>query len=198
MQYTRRDWRNRNKIKTPYGAQWLTVPVVSKGKYFQSIRDTEINGAEWASLHWKSLELNYRRAPFFSEVSELIRPLYSNKTYAYLSEFNRLLITAICSYLNINTTFSCSWDYHLVEGKSERLANLCVQAGGTEYISGPAAKNYIDIKIFDELGIKMTWFEYENYPIYPQLWGEFMHEVTILDLLFNCGKNAHHYMKLTR
>ena len=111
MQYTRRDWRNRNKIKTPQGVQWLTVPVVSKGKYFQSIRSTEINGSEWALSHWKALELNYRRAPFFPEISEWIKPLYINKDHTHISELNRLFITEICKYLNINTLITCSWDY---------------------------------------------------------------------------------------
>lgn len=198
VQYTRRDWRNRNMIKTPQGAKWLTVPVVSKGKYFQSIRETKINGSEWALLHWKALELNYRRSPYFSEVSEWIKPFYSDKQFSYLSDMNRLFISEICKYLNINTNISCSWDYNLVEGRTERLADLCAQACADEYLSGPAAKGYIDEKIFMDMGIKLGYFEYEGYPEYPQLWGDFIHGVTILDLLFNCGKDAAHYMKQVR
>lgn len=197
MQYTRRDWRNRNKIKTPQGLQWLTVPVISKGKYIQSIRSTEINGSNWALSHWKALELNYRRAPFFPEISEWIKPLYINKVHTNISDLNRLFITEICKYLNIHTLITCSWDYDLVDGRTERLANLCAQAGGNVYISGPAARNYIDEKIFMDLGISLSWFEYDGYPAYQQLWGEFSHAVSILDLLFNCGKDAPLYMKHT-
>jgi WbqC-like protein family len=195
MQYTRRDWRNRNQIKTPQGVQWLTVPVQVKGKYDQKIKDTEIDGLDWASTHWKALAQNYRRAPHFSEIATWLEPLYLTKSYTHISQLNREFIVAICHYLDINTIISNSWDYTLIDGKTERLADLCAQAGGAEYISGPAAKDYVEEHIFTELDIKLTWFDYSCYPEYPQLWGEFTHGVTILDLLFNCGKDAHRYMR---
>ncbi|MDX2477976.1 MAG: WbqC family protein [Gammaproteobacteria bacterium] len=198
MQYTRRDWRNRNKIKTPDGVQWLTVPVKAKGKYLQKIRDTEIDGTDWASVHWQSLVQNYRRAPYFDEIAGWLEPLCLTESYTHISQLNRRFIQAICDYLGIRTIISNSWDYNLLDGKTERLADLCVQAGGVEYISGPAAKGYIEESKFSDLGIKMTWFDYNDYPEYPQLWGEFTHGVTILDLLFNCGKNAPHYMRYVR
>jgi hypothetical protein len=198
MQYTRRDWRNRNRIKTPQGVQWLTVPVQVKGKYHQKIKETLIDGSKWALVHWKSLTKNYRRAPYFDEVASLLEPLYLAESYTHLSPLNRRLIEAVCDYLGIKTVISNSWDYTLFDGKMERLAGLCNQAGGTEYISGPAAKDYIDENVFTEQGIKLTWFEYSGYPEYPQLWGEFTHEVTILDLLFNRGKNAPRYMRYVR
>lgn len=195
MQYTRRDWRNRNQIKTPQGAQWLTIPVLVKGKYHQKIRETEVDGLDWAKTHWKSLALNYRNAPYFNEIAEWLEPLYFPGSYRNLSQLNRCFIEAVCSYLGINTLISNSWDYCLKDGKSERLADLCLQAGGAEYISGPSAKNYIDESIFSESNIKLTWFDYEGYPEYPQLWGDFTHGVTIVDLLFNCGKDARRYMR---
>lgn len=195
MQYTRRDWRNRNQIKTPQGVQWLTVPVLVKGKYHQKIRETEIDGSEWAAAHWKSLVQNYRRALHFEEVAAWLEPLYLRDSYLHVSHLNRKFIEAICNYLGIRTRITNSWDYQLVEGKTERLASLCVQAGGTEYISGPAAKGYVDEKVFLDLGIELTWFDYSGYQIYPQLWGEFTHGVTILDLLFNCGKDSPLYMR---
>lgn len=198
MQYTRRDWRNRNKIKTPQGPVWLTVPVKVKGQYFQKIRDTEIDGAAWAATHWKSLAQHYARAPHFKEIREWLEPLYMERTYSHLSVLNRTLLEAVCRYLGIGTRISNSWDYTLVDGKTERLADLCRQAGGTEYISGPAAKDYIDEQIFTDSGIKLTWFDYEGYPEYPQLWGEFTHFVSILDLLFNCGKDSPRYMRYVR
>lgn len=198
MQYTRRDWRNRNQIKTPQGLQWLTVPVRVKGKYEQKIKDTEIDGLDWAQLHWKSLSQNYRRSPYFDEISELIEPLYMAKTYTYISQLNRSFIEAICNYLGIRTVISNSWDYALVDGKTERLADICRQAGGTEYISGPAAKDYVDADVFLDMDIKLTWFDYTGYEEYHQLWGEFTHGVTILDLLFNCGRDARRYMRYVR
>ncbi|MCI5222367.1 MAG: hypothetical protein D3924_06775 [Candidatus Electrothrix sp. AR4] len=195
MQYTRRDWRNRNQIKTPQGVQWLTVPVVVKGKYHQKIRETEIDGSSWGTAHWKALTCNYRRAPHFSEIAEWLEPLYMDESYSHVSQLNRRFIKAVCCYLGIRTPIANSWDYDLLDGKTERLADLCFQAGADEYISGPAAKNYIDERIFYEIGIKLTWFDYEGYLEYPQLWGDFTHGVTILDMLFNCGKEAHRYMR---
>jgi hypothetical protein len=198
MQYTRRDWRNRNQIKTPQGVQWLTVPVRVKGKYHQTVRETEIDGTEWAQSHWKALVQNYRRAPHFEEISTWLEPYFLNAAYTHLSILNRMLIEAICGYINISTKISNSWDYVLQPGKTERLASLCEQAGGTEYVSGPAARDYIEPDLFAERGIALTWFDYSGYPEYPQLWGEFTHGVTILDLLFNCGKDAPLFMKHIR
>lgn len=195
MQFTRRDWRNRNQIKTPQGVQWLTVPVLVKGKYHQKICKTEIESADWAATHWKALVQNYRRAPHFSEIASWLEPLYLEQSFTHISQLNRHFIEAICNYLEIKTIITNSCDYTLLDGRSERLADLCVQAGGTEYISGPAAKDYIDEKVFSDLGIKLTWFDYAGYPPYSQLWGEFTHGVTILDLLFNCGKDSPRYMR---
>lgn len=196
-QYTRRDWRNRNQIKTPQGVQWLSVPVVVKGKFLQSIRETEIDGELWAVTHWKSLLLNYRKARYFDEVAAWLEPLYLNASYGYLSQLNRSFIEAVSHYLEIKTRITNSWDYVLAEGRSARLASLCAQAGGNEYVSGPSARNYLEAHFFAECGIKITWFDYSGYPEYPQQWGEFEHSVTILDLLFNCGKNAPQLMKHT-
>ena len=195
VQYTRRDWRNRNQIKTPSGLQWLTVPVEVKGKYSQKIRDTEIHGTEWAASHWKSLWQNYRRAECFAEVAAWVEPLYLGETYSHLSQLNRKFIEAICRYLEIQTRITDSCDYRLPEGKTERLASLCAQAGGDEYISGPRAKDYVDEGVFEAMGIKLTWFDYEGYPPYPQQWGEFTHFVSVLDLLFNCGRQSRHYLR---
>ncbi len=195
MQYTRRDWRNRNQIKTPQGVQWLTIPVQVKGNYYQTIRETVIDGTNWASVHWKTLTQNYRRSPYFQEIAAWLEPMYLQNVYCHLSELNRQFIEAVCRYLDIRTRICNSWDFTLIEGKTERLANLCLQAGGNEYISGPSARNYVDERVFSESGIKLTWFDYSNYPEYPQLWGEFTHGVSILDLLFNCGKDARRYMR---
>lgn len=198
MQYTRRDWRNRNQIKTPQGVQWITIPVLVKGKYHQKICETEIEDMDWANTHWKALSLNYVRAPFFAEVASWLKPLYLEENLTHLSQLNRRFIEAICAYLGIQTAITNSSDYSLLDGRTERLADLCVQAGGTEYISGPAARDYVDEKVFLDRRLKLTWFDYSGYPQYPQLWGEFVHGVTILDLLFNCGDKAPRFMRYVR
>ncbi|NRB39888.1 MAG: WbqC family protein [Pseudomonadales bacterium] len=195
MQYTKNDWRNRNQVKTPNGVEWISIPV---GKAIsRRIRDVELSNSVWQKKHWRTLEMSYRRSPYFNDVAEWLSPLYLSIAYTSLSQVNRLFLEAICSYLGINTVISNSWDYQLIEGKSERLADLCLQAGASEYISGPAARAYLDKQAFEAVGIELSWFEYSDYPEYPQLWGEFSHGVTILDLLFNCGKDANQYMKYT-
>jgi len=193
MQYTKNDWRNRNRIKTPKGLEWLTVPAGQD--ISRRIRDVEISDHRWQIKHWKSLTSNYRKSPYFREISEWLEPLYLAKQHRNLSHLNCEFIEAICNYLDIQTKISRSWDYILTEGKSERLVDLCVQAGANEYISGPAAKNYLEKPIFSERDIRITWIDYSDYPEYPQLWGEFSHEVSILDLLFNCGEHSKNHMK---
>ncbi|MDR9849742.1 WbqC family protein [Herbaspirillum huttiense] len=195
MQYTRRDWRNRNQIKTPQGLQWLTVPVRVKGKYLQKIRETEIEGTAWAAEHWKSLQQNYRRATHFDQVAEWLHPLYQDCQHTHLSELNRGFIEAICGFLHIKTRITNSWDYELVDGKTERLVDLCLQAGATHYISGPSAKGYVEEEQFLRAGITLEWFDYAGFKDYPQQWGDFLPTVTILDLLFNCGSDAGQFLR---
>ncbi len=198
VQFTRRDWRNRNRIKTPRGTQWLTVPVRVKGKYYQTIRETEINGSDWAVAHWKALCLNYQRAPYFHTIAERLEPLYLGTKYTRLSHVNRTLIEWVCDQLGIETKIGDCSEYLVGGDKAERLANLCVQAGADEYVSGPTARAYLKADVFGVRGLKLTWFDYDGYPEYPQLWGQFHHDVTILDLLFNCGNDAPRYMKYVR
>lgn len=197
MQFTRRDWRNRNLIKTPQGLQWLTVPVVTKGRYTQTIRETMLQPGDWADKHWRALEVNYRRARHFEAVAEWLAPQFQHG-FASLSELNRHFLRTIADYLGIETDITDSSRYTLIEGKSERLADLCAQAGGTVYISGPAARDYLNEAVFAERGIAVEWFDYAGYPEYPQLWGPFEHGVTVLDLLFNCGPDAPRSMKFTQ
>jgi len=148
MQYTKRDWRNRNKIKTPNGLIWLTIPVKVKGKYHQKIRDTIISDPRWNYAHLNSIVHNYSKAKFFKRYKELFEELYLNMDERSLSQINYRLLTAICEILGINTKLSWSMDYHLTEGKTERLVDLCKQAGATDYLSGPAARGYIDEELF--------------------------------------------------
>lgn len=195
MQYTRRDWRNRNRIKTREGLQWLTIPVSVKGKYLQKISETMIQDDKWRCSHWKSIVQNYARAKYFEEIAEWLSPLYLNSSHSNLSTTNIQFIRSICNYLKIRTLITYSSDYPITEGKTERLVNLCESAGGAEYISGPSAKNYINEDLFKERNIELTWFSYSSYPEYSQLWGEYVHQVSILDLLFNCGKQSSHFMR---
>lgn len=197
VQFTKNDWRNRNKIKTPRGAEWISVPVGTNIN--RNICDVELPDHSWQQKHWKTIRHNYCRAAHFKAVADELEPLYLQEKYTHLSQLNLRLINWICLKLGITTKISSSLDYQLIKGQTERLVNLCVQAGATEYISGPAARDYIDESAFADQNIKFVWFDYGGYPEYPQLWGEFVHGVTLLDLVFNCGfKEAPRYMKYVR
>jgi hypothetical protein len=194
MQFTKNDWRNRNKIKTPKGLEWISIPVGIDIK--QRIREVRLLRNGWNIKHWKMLELNYSRSPFFYEIKTWLEPIYLSEKHAYLSSFNRELIEAICSYLKIKTRISNSWDYNLLEGKTARLVDLCNQSGAGEYLSSPSAKAYLEESLFLKSNIKVTWLDYENYRPYKQLWdSEFNAHVSILDLLFNCGESSGDYMQ---
>lgn len=196
VQYTRRDWRNRNRIKTPKGVQWLTIPVQVKGKYFQAIREVEVSNFEWANSHWKSLYHNYKPSPFFAKYSPYFEQLYATIPSTFLSEINYQFIRLICKLLEIETAITWSMAYQIegIEDPTDRLISLCQQAGATHYLSGPLAKNYMDEIKFREAGIELHYMDYGGYPEYQQLYGPFEHAVTVLDLLFNIGDNAQSYM----
>lgn len=199
MQYTRRDWRNRNKIKTPSGLHWLTIPVDTKGKYYQKILETKVTGHDWCDEHWRTISLNYAHAPYFKEFAPKIQALYEQcKEEEYLSRINYLFLTEICKLLGIETKITWSSDYTLADGKTERLVELVKDAGGQEYLSGPAAKDYIVDQCFEDANIKLTYMDYSGYPEYSQLFGNFEHGVSILDLIFNTGSDAPKYMKSFR
>jgi len=195
MQYTRRDWRNRNKIKTANGSVWLTIPVEVKGKYHQKIKDTVISDPKWNHKHWDSIVHNYSKAEFFKTYKELFEELYLDMDERFLSQINYRFLTAICDILGIKTKLSWSMDYSLLEGKTERLVDLCKQAGTTDYISGPAAKGYIEEELFRQESIALQYMDYSGYPEYKQLFYPFDHYVSIIDLIFNEGPNAIRYMK---
>jgi hypothetical protein len=195
VQYTRRDWRNRNKIKTADGTAWLTVPVKAKGLYEQRICDTETENSAWAQKHWSSFRSHYGRARYFGQYRELFEPLYRNEPPGLLSEINRTFIAAICRALGITTQITSDADYTTASGKNERLLDLCRQSRATEYLSGPAARDYLDESLFAACGIKVTFADYSGYPEYEQLFPPFEHAVTVLDLLFNVGPAAHEFLK---
>ncbi len=193
VQFTKNDWRNRNRIKTPQGLAWITIPVGPN--IHRRIRDVAIPSSKWRTTHWKTLVQNYRKAEYFDPIAAWLEPLYLGATHSMLSEINRAFIEATCGYLGITTKLSWSWDYTTVQGQTERLVDLCIQAGAAEYVTGPAARDYLDLAAFATQGIAVTWFDYAGYPPYPQLWGPFEHQVSIVDLLFNCGPASPRYMK---
>ena len=194
VQFTKNDWRNRNIIKTLSGLKWLTIPVITKS-LSQTIKETTIADARWSKKHWNSVVTYYAKAPHFREYKELFEELYLNCTEQFLSRINYRFLRAICNILEIKTKITWSMDYNLIEGKTERLVDLCQQSGANVYISGPAAKDYIDQRLFNEANIEIQFMNYSDYPEYKQLHGSFEHSVSIIDLILNEGQNANKYMK---
>jgi hypothetical protein len=195
VQYTRRDWRNRNKIKTPQGTAWLSIPVEVKGKYLQKIRETAVSDRDWPRNHWRTICQFYSKATHFSDYKDTLEELYLGSSETSLSLINYRFLNAICKLLGIRTKLSWSMEYSIAEGKTERLVSLCRQAGAAVYISGPAAREYMQPELFEQEGIRLEYFDYGGYPEYRQLYPPFVHEVSVLDLLLNEGTGAPKYMK---
>lgn len=196
VQFTKNDWRNRNRIKAQSGVEWLSVPV---GQCIsRRVRDVMISDDRWQRQHWSKLQTNYGKARCFRSCAEWLRPLYLERNYGTLSELNRTLLEAICGRLGIHTRLHWSWDFETGEGKTSRLVELCKLLGADEYVSGPAARSYLDEQCFVREGISVSWYDYSGYPEYPQLWGAFDHAVSIVDLLFNTGEDSRLFMKLNR
>ena len=195
MQYTKRDWRNRNIIKTPQGTLWLSIPVVSKDSR-QKINQIKVSDKSWTKKHWETIRRNYTKSSHFEKYKNHFEKIYKDLSeYEFLSEINTRLIKEINKILGIPTQISDSRDYNLVEGKTERLIQLCIDSNANEYVSGPSAKEYIDEKLFKDSNISLTWMDYEGYLEYRQLNSPFIHGVSILDLIFNEGDNAANFMK---
>lgn len=193
VQFTKNDWRNRNRIKTPQGVQWLTIPVGDS--IGRRIRDVEIRDAATGRAHWKTLHVNYARARHFAAESRWLEPHFTAEPWTSLSDVNRRLLEAVCQRLGIRTRFHDDARFGPTGERTERLVAICRALGATCYVSGPAAKAYLDETAFAAAGIAVHWFDYAGYPEYPQLWGPFAHDVSILDLLFNLGDAAPRAMK---
>ena len=193
VQYTTRDWRNRNKIKTPNGPIWLTVPVGSDRN--RLVCDVRIADTRWAQRHWKSLQQFYSATPHFKRYEAFFKHVYLGTQWQSLCELNQYLIKAIAKdYLGIATQFADSRDFPTQGRKLSRLMDLITKVGAGKYISGPAAKSYIDADQFAQLGVELDYKSYEGYPEYPQLHPPFAHSVSIVDLLFNVGPEAPRYI----
>jgi hypothetical protein len=194
-QFTKRDWRNRNVIKTAQGPRWLTIPVQVKGRYTQRIDETLVSDLDWPNQHWQVIAQSYRAAPHFKQLEDTIGSLYAAPSEQGLSEINRRFLDAMCALLGIRTRLTWSMDYPAEGSKTDRLVSLCRLAGATDYLSGPAAKAYIEDAKFEAAGVELTYMDYSGYREYPQLHGNFEHGVSIIDLLFNTGEEAPTYLK---
>ena len=194
-QFTKNDWRNRNQIRTNAGLHWLTIPVQRKdvGK---TILETRVASSRWARKHRHSIEQWYRQAPYFESYIDDLRSLYLElEDEPFLHKINRRFLTHINTLLGIHTTVLGAEDFILPAGRNERLITLLDRLGTTDYLTGPAARSYLDRDLFQRTGINVHFADYGGYPTYSQLQDPFIHEVSILDLVLNTGPDATRYMK---
>ncbi len=192
-QYTKSDWRNRNRVKAAGGPGWLSVPVGADRD--RLICDVQMSDATWQEKHWRTLQQNYGKSPHFERYRPWLQELYLGTTWTHLSALNQAVIKHIAhEWLQLPTVFADSRDYTAQGHKLDRLLDVVAKTGAASYLSGPAAKDYIEPQRFAELGVELRWMDYSGYPSYPQRFPPFEHAVTVLDLLFNVGPDAPWYI----
>lgn len=189
VQFTPRDWRSRNKIKTPSGPQWITVPVGNDRN--RLIHEVRIADPEWQAKHWQTIRQHYAKCAHFERYREWLEHVYLGTTWQSLSDLNQTTIKHIArELLGLKARFADSRSYAAQGQKTDRLLDILVKAGATSYLSGPSARDYIDANRFRDSGIELLWKDYAGYPEYAQRYEPFEHGVSVLDLLFNCGPDA--------
>jgi hypothetical protein len=192
VQYTARDWRNRNRIKTPNGALWLTVPVMAKGARQQMIKDVKVDNTQlWQKRHLKSFESFYRKASYYEEIMELVDNVY-RKTFTYLIDIDMENIFKICDYLSLRRDILLSSGISSYGEKDTKLMSICRSLKADSYISGNAAKAYLREDIFMSSAVTVEWHDYVH-PFYKQMWLKkqgFISHLSIIDLLFNHGPDS--------
>jgi WbqC-like protein family len=195
VQYAKRHWHNRNKLRTPAGTAWITIPVATKSQFEQPIHDVEISGP-WAEKHWQTLRFNYSRAPHYERLAGDLERLYAQaETMRRLTEVNELFFRAICGWLGLGAAIIRDTQLTSHGKKTERLLSMCKELNATHYLSGPSAKSYLDESLFATQGIAVEWMDYSGYPPYRQCWPGFEPEVSMLDVLLNAGPDARHLLQ---
>ena len=193
VQFTKNDWRNRNRIITPQGVIWLSVPVGSDEN--RLVCEVVINDKRWQKKHFQTLKMAYHKAPYWRKYEEFFHFVFLENKWEYLYKLNRFLIEQIShNFLHIDTKFSDSQDYFTKGVKHEKLLSLVMATQADVYVSGPAAKNYIVAEDYNKAGIQLIWKNYDGYPVYQQMNEHFTHQVSVLDLLFNVGEEAPYYI----
>ena len=195
VQYTKNDWRNRNKIVTNMEPAWLTIPVRQETLQ-QTIRETKVANPKWAKKHWRTIQQSYAKSEYFSQYEDGLQELYASFSgESHLSTINTKLITHICGLLGIKTKILQDSQFTLPDDRIAKLIEICQNTNATTYLSGPAAKDYLNENQFNQAGIEVEWINYHNYKIYNQNTNIFDHFVSILDVLFCYGNNFQAYLE---
>ncbi len=194
VQFDKHGWRNRNRIKSPSGPIWLTVPVLSGGRHGQRIQEVEIdNRVPWARKHMAAIVHNYARAPYLKNYIPQLEELLCKK-WDLLVDLDMAVVLLMCEWLDIRRPIVRASELGIRGGKTERLLNICKHFQAKCYLSGDSAKEYLDFAVFSADGIDVEWQEY-CHPVYPQLHGEFFPYLSVLDLILNTGPEATSILK---
>lgn len=191
VQFTKRDWRSRNRIKTPDGPKWLTLPVKTKGRFSQLIKDTELdNSKNWPSQHLKTIKMNYSRSPYFNTLYPKIEEIY-NCSWNLLFDIDialiKLLIKELC--LKPELLRSSETKTSTKETGKDKIIKICEAVGATHFYSGAAGKTIYDFESFEKHNIVLEFQQYQH-PEYKQLWGNFVSYLSVMDLIFNHGEKS--------
>lgn len=190
VQYDKHGWRNRNRIKTQNGPLWLTVPVRHRGEGFPRILDVEIDrGTPWARKHVASVRQAYARAPFLHRYLPELEALLQRQ-WTHLVDLDIASVDLLAGWLGLTCRIERSSRLGIAGERSERLVNVCRRFGASTYVSGDAAEAYLEVPLFERHGIAVEWQRFVH-PVYPQLHGAFVPYLSALDLLLNCGDDAH-------
>lgn len=191
VQFDKDGWRNRNKIKSANGPQWLTVPVLTKGQNKPLNSDIQVNGKEnWQTKHLKTLQMCYSKAPHFKEVFPLIETVLQQR-WNLLLDVNLAFLKTFCEFLDIATPMQKVSELSLAlpDGKNEKLIAICRHLSAEEFYEPEGGRGYIDESQFTGAGIRLKFQNFQH-PVYPQLYGDFVSHLSIVDVLFNCGRQS--------
>jgi len=190
VQYEKNSFTNRNKIKTSQGAAWLTVDIITKGHHGQLIGEVAINNnVSWNERHWKTINQNYSKAPYLESYKAVFESVYQEH-WEKLADLNKHIIVSICKILGIaDIKFLNAFDLDVSGKGTELLVNICKAVGADTYLSGFGGAKYMEEDKFREAGIELKYYDFKH-PVYHQLWGDFIPNLSIIDLLFNEGERS--------
>lgn len=189
VQYKKREFQNRNKVRTKNGFIWLTVPVISKGRYYQRIKDVEIDNTKpWQRKHWEGIKFNYSGAEFFNDYARFFERLYNEK-WNRLLDLNVEIVKFFLDCFRIKTPLYFEDTLNVSGEGTERIIGICKGLGAKKYLSGTGGKGYLDEDLFEKNGIELLYQNF-THPEYKQAYDGFVPNLSAIDLLFNCGEKS--------
>lgn len=186
----RATWITRNRFKNDQGTLWIRIPVWKKGLGLQRINQVRIcQEGNWGKKRLASLRTCYANAPYFREHCDVVEDMFSGK-FEKLIDLNLMIMKYLKKHLRIDTPLILQSDLDVHAKGNELLIEICRELHASSYLAHTATKKYLDAELFDKAGLELNFLAPPS-PVYPQLWGDFIHDLSALDLLFNCGPKSH-------